>query len=90
MTDSLDFNRPARTYGVRIDGRAELRVVATVGDHAHAVTSWHTAADPMILSAAEIGRDCGMSASEVVGRELTAVGDAEAMRDFQLVDDPQL
>ncbi|WP_378735491.1 hypothetical protein [Nocardia brasiliensis] len=90
MTDYLDFNRPARTYAVRADGRAELRVIATVGDQAHAVTPWHTAAEPMILSAAEIARDCDMPAGEVVGRELTALGDAEGLHDFQLVNDPRL
>lgn len=84
------LRRPARTYSVLPDGRAECRVMLAHGDRAFVVTPWHTGKDPMILSVEDIARDCGLPAGEVVGREYTAVGDAAGLRDFRLKNDPRL
>ncbi|MFI9507554.1 hypothetical protein [Nocardia sp. NPDC052566] len=79
-----------RTYAPLPDGRIPLRVVLAVGDQGHAVTPWHDTESPMLVSVAEIARDCGMPENEVVGRELTARGDAQELHDFRLVHDPRL
>lgn len=44
----------------------------------------------MILSAAEIARDCDIPVSEVAGREFWASGDEAELRDFELVFDPRI
>ena len=91
--DAIDFDDDARTgddYEVLPDGRVPLWVMLTVGDDAHCVTPWHSHDDPLILSAAAIGRDCQMPAGEVVGREFTAAGGRDQeLHDFRLVDDPR-
>ncbi|MFE5285760.1 hypothetical protein ACFRAQ_12435 [Nocardia sp. NPDC056611] len=90
MSELWDWNKPARTYEVQPDGRAVLRVILTCGDQAYAVTPWHTGREPMILSAAEIARDCDLPVSEVAGREFLATGDSQGLRGFELVYDPRL
>lgn len=89
LFERLNDGKPARTYEVQPDGRAQLRVILAVGDQAHAVTPWHNARNALILSAAEIARDCDMPVGEVVGREYTAAGDESGLRDFRLVRDPR-
>ncbi|WP_040853795.1 hypothetical protein [Nocardia niigatensis] len=90
MTERFDFKAPARTYEVQPDGRAMLRVMLTYGDEAHAVTPWHTGRSPMILPAAEIARDADIPVNELPGREFTATGDENGLRDFKLVNDPRI
>ncbi|MVU78216.1 hypothetical protein GPX89_13295 [Nocardia sp. ET3-3] len=90
MSELWEWSKPARTYEVRPDGRAQLRVFLSVGDQAQAVTPWHSHKNPMLLSVAEIARDCDLPEIEVVGREYTAAGDENGLREFQLVHDPRL
>ncbi|MGA6208090.1 hypothetical protein ACPESR_25385 [Nocardia testacea] len=80
----------ARTYEVQADGRVPIWVMLGVGDEAHAVTPWHTAQDPMVLSAPTIAADCNLPLDEVVGREYTATGDERGLQDFRLVNDPRV
>lgn len=91
MDDQLwDWNAPARTYEVQPDGRAQLRVILTVGDRAKAVTPWNGPREPMDLDAAEIARDCDLPLAEVCGREYTATGDRTGLHDYRLVNDPRV
>lgn len=90
MDEMWDWHKPARTYEVAPDGRAKFRVILTVGERAHAVTPWHTSRNPMLLSAAEIARDCDIPLSEVAGREFWARGDETELHDFELVFDPRV
>lgn len=91
--DRIDFDDlcTGDDYAVLPDGRVPLWVMLTVGDEAHCVTPWQSHSCPLILSAAAIGRDCAMPASEVIGREFTAAGGQdERLHDFRLVHDPRL
>lgn len=89
----VDWDAPAtgHDYEVLPDGRVPVYVILTVGDEAHCVTPWHTSKAPLILSAAEMGRDCDIPAGEVIGREFTAAGSQdEPLHDFRLVHDPRV
>ncbi|WP_280470989.1 hypothetical protein [Nocardia cyriacigeorgica] len=89
----IDWDAPAtgHDYEVLPDGRVPVYVILTVGDDAHCVTPWHTYEAPLILSAAEMGRDVDIPAGEVVGREFTAAGGrGERLHDFRLVHDPRM
>ncbi|WP_039828095.1 hypothetical protein [Nocardia testacea] len=89
----MDWDAPPTgdDYEVLPDGRVPVYVALTVGDKAYCVTPWHKRRDTLILSAAEMGRDCDIPAGEVVGREFTAAGGQhERLHDFRLVHDPRL
>lgn len=89
----IDWDAPStgHDYEVLPDGRVPVYVILTVGDDAHCVTPWHTYESPLILSAAEMGRDVDIPAGEVVGREFTAAGGQdERLHDFRLVHDPRV
>ncbi|WP_280201276.1 hypothetical protein [Nocardia cyriacigeorgica] len=89
----FDWDDPGigHDYAVLPDGRVPVYVILTVGDEAHCVTPWHTYESPLVLSAAEMGRDVDMPAGEVVGREFTAAGGPdEPLHDFRLVHDPRM
>jgi hypothetical protein len=70
--------------------RVPVRVLLTVGDQAELVTPDHTPQAPLRVPSAVIAQDAGLPANELPGREFTAVRDGNALRDFQLVNDPRL
>ncbi|MBF6135860.1 hypothetical protein IU501_22985 [Nocardia otitidiscaviarum] len=77
-------------YEVLPDGRVPVWIMGLVGDQARAVTPWNKHDDPIVLSAAEIARDCDLpTPGEVVGREFIAAGDANGLHDFELKHDPR-
>ncbi|MGW2666240.1 hypothetical protein ACWCW7_35255 [Nocardia tengchongensis] len=85
------FDRPTGyDYEVLPDGRVPVWVMGGIGDQARAVTPWRKHSDPALLSIAEIARDAGIPAGEVVGREFTAAGDETALHDFRLRNDPRV
>ncbi|WP_306365389.1 hypothetical protein [Nocardia sp. CC227C] len=78
-------------YEILPDGRIPVWVMGVVGDQARAVTPWNRHDNPAMLSATEIARDCELpNPGEVVGREFTADGDENSLRNFRLVHDPRL
>ncbi|WP_280357898.1 hypothetical protein [Nocardia otitidiscaviarum] len=78
-------------YEVLPDGRVPVWIMGRVGDTAYAVTPWNKHDNPTVLSAAEIARDCDLpNPGEVVGREFTAAGDVNGLREFRLVHDPRV
>ena len=92
--DEYGFDWDARPVGedyeVLPDGRVPVYVYVTVEDQAYCVTPWHTRKAPLILPAADMGRDCDIPAGEVIGREFTAAGSqTEPLHDFRLVRDPR-
>ncbi|MEV6071962.1 hypothetical protein AB0L82_35940 [Nocardia sp. NPDC052001] len=76
-------------YTTQADGRALLKVIATVGDIAYAATPWHPAGAPMALPATAIAADCDLPLEEVTGREFTARGNRDGLSDYRLVFDPR-
>lgn len=90
MNEAINGTSAARTYEVQPDGRIQLRIFFAVGDRASAATPWHERRNPMIVSLSEVARDCALPEDEVVGRDYTASGDANALHDFRLVNDPRI
>ncbi|SUA72613.1 Uncharacterised protein [Nocardia otitidiscaviarum] len=84
------FDRPlGYDYEPLPDGRIPVWIMGGVGDQARAVTPWNKHDTPALLSIAEIARDAGIPAGEVVGREFLATGDANGLHDFRLKFDPR-
>jgi hypothetical protein len=64
-------------FGSGPDARAELE------------TPWHPVRDPMAVRAGDIADQAGLPVGELPGRRFWAVGNAEGLSGFELVDDPR-
>ncbi len=73
--------------------RVKVRCMLVFGSgpdaRAEFTSPWHGSRAPFRVRAGDVAEQAGLPVGELPGREFWAVGDAEGLSGFELVDDPR-